>query len=137
MSRVSMDDLVAGVRRRLDGGRPGAGHAEAIGTLRTVLRVVGEHLPAGEAALLAAALPDEVAPEVRHPGPPSTWDGSRSREPLLADLAARLRTDEPTARRRLEAVLDALAEAVPLGVLYRAEVALPSVAFTLNRSRAS
>lgn len=137
MSPVSMEELVAGVRRRLDGDRPGAGHAEATGTLRAVLRVIGEHLPAGEAALLAAALPDEVAPEVRHPGPPSTWDGGRSRTPLLADLAARLRTDEATARHSLDAVLDALADAVPLGVLYRAEVALPSVAFTLNKSRAS
>ncbi|MFS8479136.1 MAG: DUF2267 domain-containing protein [Micromonosporaceae bacterium] len=134
---MSVDSLVAGVRRRLDSSGADGDYAQAVGVLRTVLRVVGEHLPAGEAALLAAALPDEVAPEVRHPGPPSTWDGARSRTPLLAELAARLGTDEPTAQRRLAAVLDALAEAVPLGVLYRAEVALPSVAFTLNRSRAS
>ena len=122
--------------RRLDSGGADGDYAQAVGVLRTVLRVIGEHLPAGEAALLAAALPTRSRPRYATPGPPSTWDGARSQPPLLAELAARLGTDEPTAQR-VAAVLDALAEAVPLGVLYRAEVALPSVAFTLNRSRAS
>lgn len=118
---VTSERLVAGVRGRL----PAAERWRAETTLFAALSALGQHLPAGEAALLAAALPDDVAPVVRHPGPPSSWDGERRRTPVLADLAARLGTDEPTARRRLVAVLDTLADAVPHGVLYRAEVALP------------
>lgn len=130
---MTADALVAGVRSRL--GRAGPG--EAAGVLRAVLRALGDHLPPGEAALLAAALPADIAPEVRHPGPPSSWDGRRVRGPLVTDVAARLGTDEAAARGRLDAVLDALADAVPPGVLYRAEVALPGGWPASSRSRAS
>lgn len=118
---MTAERLVADVRGRL----PAVERGRAATVLFAALGVLGEHLPAGEAALLAAALPDDVAPVVRHPGPPSAWDGERRRTPLVADLAARLGIDEPTARRQLDAVLDTLAGAVPQGVLYRAEVALP------------
>jgi uncharacterized protein (DUF2267 family) len=105
--------------------RLGTDHADATAILRAALRVLGDHLPAGEAALLAAELPDELAPEVRHPGPPAEWDGGPLRRtPIVGDLAGRLGVTESVAERYLCAVLDALAGAVPSGLLCHAAIAL-------------
>lgn len=112
--------LVECVRRRL----PRCGRDRATRITSVVLRALGERLPAGEAALLAAALPPSLGADVRHSGPPSTWDGPRDGRPL-GRIALRCGTDEETALVYARAVVDTVAHVVPDGVLYRVQLALP------------
>lgn len=109
------------VHRRLP-GEPD--RAEEV--VRAVLHELGEHLPAGEAALLAAELSPPLRRYLRHPGPPSTWDDQVAAAGDLPEQVARAcRTDHASARRYTEAVLGAVADTASPAVLYRVQVALP------------
>lgn len=117
------DELTAHVRPRLD---PAAEHAGADLIVHAVLRALGDRLPAGEAAYLADGLPAALRPYVRHPGEPSTWDDApRTREDPVERIALACDTDEEHARRYARAVLAELAEEVPPGAMYDAQVQLP------------
>jgi uncharacterized protein (DUF2267 family) len=100
--------------------------AQARRALRCVLHAIGERIPAGEAALLAAELPDELGAQLRHPGPPSSWGGPLVRSDLVRAVAAGFGTDTRTAKRMIHAVLDTLGEVTSPAVVYRVRIALPA-----------
>ena len=106
--------VVTRVRRRL----PERSRADVRHVVRAVLRHLGGRLPAGEAALLAAALPPTLAQHVRNP---ARW----ASDDLPARVARECGTSATTAERYARAVLAAVAECVPGGVIYKVQLPLP------------
>jgi uncharacterized protein (DUF2267 family) len=111
---VTTVQVVTGVRRRL----PGRSRVDARHVVGVVLRTLAERLPAGEAALLASALPPTLAQHMRDPARPGSTE-------LVAGIAGDCGTNLTTAERYARAVLAAVAEFVPDGVLYRVQLPLP------------
>jgi uncharacterized protein (DUF2267 family) len=108
-----------------------------------VLRTLGELLPAGEAALLADALPPALGAPLRHPGPPTAWDEQHEHFDA-AELLRRVhrRVGRRVARgpgdveRRVREVLAFVTNACPQAVLYRVQVQLPDDVRSLFPERA-
>lgn len=110
---MTTDQVVSRVRRRL----PGPSRTDVRHVIGVVLRTLAERLPAGEAALLASALPPTLAQHMREVTRPGSDD-------LVARIARDCGTNLTTAERYARAVLAAAAELVPDGVLYRVQLPL-------------
>lgn len=93
--------------------------------VHAVLETLGEVLPYGTAAYLASSLPDAVGEAVGRHFPADTPVGSVGRTEFEAAVVRRCGCAADEAEQLIRAVTDAVAGAVPLGVMVNVEHVTP------------
>jgi uncharacterized protein (DUF2267 family) len=93
--------------------------------VHAVLETLGEALPYGTAAYLAASLPDEVGESVGRHLPADSEVGCVGRAEFEAAVVRRCGCAADQADPLIRAVIDAVADVVPLGVLANVEHVTP------------
>jgi uncharacterized protein (DUF2267 family) len=91
-----------------------------------VLETLGEVLPYGTAAYLAASLPDALGAEVGRHFPADSSVAEIERAEFVAAVARRCDCDADGAARTIRAVADAIAATVPFGVMVNVEHVTPA-----------
>lgn len=90
-----------------------------------VLETLGEVLPYGTAAYLAASLPDAMGAEVGRHFPADSSVGQIDRADFVAAVARRCGCGADGAERAIRAVTEAISATVPFGVMVNVEHMTP------------
>ena len=116
------DERYRQILARVDGAGLGVPAERAV---HAVLETLGEVLPYGTAAYLASSLPDPVAEAVGRHFPVDSAVGTVGRAEFAAAVVRRCGCAADEAELLIRAVTEAVAGAVPLGVMVNVEHVTP------------
>jgi uncharacterized protein (DUF2267 family) len=116
------DERCQHILDRVDEARVGVPPWEAV---NAVLETLGEVLPYGTAAYLAASLPDEVGAAVGRHFPADGAVGDVDRSEFATAVARRCGCAAEEAEPVIRAVTGAVADVVPIGVMVNVEHVTP------------
>ncbi|TDD65461.1 DUF2267 domain-containing protein [Jiangella aurantiaca] len=118
------DEFIATIQERAQL----ASRGDAERATRATLETLGERIPGGLAANLAAQLPIEIGEHLRRTLPYGATDAPAERfdaDEFVARVASRSTTDEPVAAYRARVVFEVVDEATEGGVAQKVAETLP------------